>query len=73
MDQEAADIDADDLQQRTDMLNEEQQSILDRLLFAVRDDTSRQKLFFIDAPGGTGELHCRVTFLTKEVQCNVCK
>ncbi len=50
-----ADIDADDLKKRTDMLNDDQQCILDELLLAVRDDdTSTCKLFFIDAPGGTG-------------------
>ncbi len=49
------DINAEYLQRRTDMLNDDQQCILDQLLLAVRDKTSKQKLFFIDAPGGTGE------------------
>ncbi len=48
-----ADINADELEERTNKLNDDQRRILDELLTAVGDKTA-SKLYFLDAPGGTG-------------------
>ena len=48
-----ADIDPDDLEERTNKLTNEQSNILDDILSAVDGETT-DKLFFLDAPGGTG-------------------
>ena len=61
--------------ERIEMLNPLQRNAFDKIMAAVNNENCRERLFFLDGPGGSGKtftyetLYHRVTGLTLKIKC----